>query len=402
MGKYDIVVIGAGISGAVLAERYASQLNKKVLILEKRNHIAGNCYDYLDEAGILVPKYGPHFFHTNFEDVWEYVSRYTEWHPYEHRVLSVVNEQGVKVPVPVNITTVNKLFNLSIQNEEEMKTWLEANVEKIENPQNSEESSLARVGKKLYELLFKGYTKKQWDLYPAELDASVMNRIPVRTNFDDRYFADKYQAMPKEGYTKMFEKILNNPNIEVRLETDYLDVVNEIGEYEKLFYTGPIDQFFQYKFGERLQYRSLRFEYETLEQAQFQEMAQENYPNHMPFTRITEPKISTGQQHEKTTIIREYSTWEGDPYYPVPNPRNQEIYAKYQAEAAKLEEQGIYFVGRLANYKYFNMDQAFKNALDLFAKLEILNVYAEQITISNNFSPSLSNGAISGAVPKVN
>jgi len=359
----DIVIIGAGISGSVLAERYASVLNKKVLVIEKRSHIGGNCFDYLNEDNILVPKYGPHFFHTNLEDVWKYVNEFSEWLPYEHRTLS--NVDGKLVPVPVNIRTVNDLLGLQIKSEDEMIDWLKTNTEQIESPKNSEEASLKRVGRVLYEKLFKNYTKKQWDLWPKELDASVMNRIPVRTNLDDRYFADKYQAMPKNGYTKMFEKILNHPNIEVRLNTDYMDVKNKIGTPEKILFTGPIDTYFNKQFG-KLQYRSLRFEYETLDKEYFQPTAQVNYPNTENFTRISEPKHATQQKHPKTTIIREYSTWDGEPYYPVPNQKNQKIFDQYKNEAKKMESKGVFFVGRLANYKYFNMDQAFKNALDFF------------------------------------
>jgi len=366
LSKFDVIVIGAGISGAVLAERYANVLNKKVLIIEKREHIGGNCYDFYNQDGLLVPKYGPHFFHTSFEDVWEYVSRFTEWHPYEHRVLSCVD--GRLVPIPVNIKTVNQLFNLNIQSEMEMKKWLAEKTEKIADPINSEESALARVGRDLYEKMFKNYTKKQWDVWPIELEASVMNRIPVRTNFDDRYFIDKYQAMPKEGYTKLFERLLSNPNIEIRLNTDFFDIRNDLRGYEKLFFTGPIDRYFEYE-GGGLQYRSLRFTHETINKEYFQSMAQINYPNDHEFTRITEPKHATGQKHKKTTIIKEYPTWEGEPYYPVPSSKNLILFEKYKKESEELEKKGIYFIGRLANYKYFNMDQAFKNALDTFTRL---------------------------------
>ena len=365
---YDIIIIGAGISGATLAERYANQAGKRVLLIEKRDHIGGNCYDYLNEDGILVPKYGPHFFHTNDEGVWEYVSRFTDWHPYEHRVFSDV--QGKRVPVPVNIDTVNKLFGLSIKNTAEMEAWLEEEREKIDDPQNSEHSALNRVGKRLYPLMFKNYTHKQWDMWPAELDASVMDRIPVRTNFDDRYFTDVRQAMPKAGYTKIFEKMLKSPLIEVRLSTDFFAIRDELTGFEKMFYTGPIDRFFNYELQEKLQYRSLRFEHETLPREYYQEKAQVNYPHEeISFTRITEPKRATGQRHEKTTIIKEYSTWDGEPYYPVPSKRNQDLFKRYQTKAQALEMDGIHFVGRLANYKYFNMDQAFRNSLDIFTRL---------------------------------
>lgn len=366
--KYDVVIVGAGFSGAVLAERYANVLKKKVLVIEKRDHLGGNCYDYLNEEKLLVPKYGPHFFHTNSDKVWRYLSQFTKWIPYEHRVLSFVD--GFLVPIPVNINTVNILFDENIKNEEEMERWLKKNIKKIRNPQNSEEAALRRVGKRLYEKMFKYYTKKQWDLWPKELDPSVMDRIPVRLNFDDRYFADKYQAMPKNGYYKIFEKMLNNRNIKVKLNADFFKIKDQPEKYQKLFYTGPIDQFFNYKFG-KLQYRSLKFKYQTLKMKSFQPVAQVNYPNDHDFTRITEPKHATGQRSEFTTIIKEYPKWGGEPYYPVPSEKNQEVYKKYEIESLKLNKRGIFFVGRLANYQYINMDQSIEKALELFRNLEL-------------------------------
>lgn len=367
--EYQIIVIGCGISGAVLAERYANALNKKVLILEKRDHIAGNCYDCYDKNGVMISQYGAHLFHTNYEDVWKYVNKFSEWYPYEHRVKSSVDDK--LVDVPVNINTVNTIFGLNIQNEEEMRAWLSDNVEKIEECKNSEDSALSRVGNVLYEKMFKNYTKKQWDLWPSELDPSVMERIPVRDNFDDRYFGDKYQALPQNGYTKLFENILKNNNITVILNVDYEKIKEQIPvNREKVFFTGRIDAYFSEKFG-KLQYRSLKFEFENYNKEFFQENSVINYPSlDVPYTRIVEYKYFTKQKHPTTTVSKEYSTWEGEPYYPVPKKENQELYSKYQNEALKLESQGIYFVGRLANYKYFNMDQAFKNALDLFVRLE--------------------------------
>lgn len=367
---YDIIIVGAGISGATLAERYATKLNKKILILEKRDHIGGNCYDYYNEDGILVSKYGAHLFHTNFDDVWEYVHKFSKWYPYEHRVLGKVD--GKLVPIPVNITTVNMLFGTNIQNEKEMQQWLSKNQIPNIKPSNGKEAALARVGKVLYEKIFKYYTKKQWDKYPEELDAEVLNRIPVRTNFDDRYFSDIHQGLPKEGYTKLFEKMLDHPNITVKLNTDYFTVKDTLGTYETLFYTGPIDQYFDYKHESigKLEYRSIRFEQETHDVEFYQKGPVINYPQPgEAFTRIVEYKHMTKQKHKKTTIAREYSTDDGEPYYPVPNPRNRAIYEEYRKEAEALEKSGIHFVGRLANYKYFNMDQAFKNALDLFNSL---------------------------------
>ncbi len=366
--KVDILIIGAGISGAVLAERYAA-LGKKVLILEKRDHIAGNCYDYIDENGILVSKYGAHLFHTNEEEVWNYVNKFSDWYKWEHKVIAKVD--GNLVPIPVNITTVNKLFDQDISTESQMEQWLEDNRIPIDNPQNGKEAVLNKIGPVLYEKMFRHYTKKQWDKFPEELDAEVLNRIPVRKNFDDRYFSDKYQALPKNGYTKLFEKILAHPNIHVELNTDYFDVKDEIEGYSKLFYTGPIDRFFEFKHSleDKLEYRSINFVSETVNKDYFQENSVVNYPGmEVDFTRIVEYKHFGNQQSAKTTIVREYTVDTGEPYYPVPNKKNRRIYERYKHEADGLKD--IYFVGRLANYKYFNMDQAFKNALDLFKSLE--------------------------------
>ena len=364
----DILIIGAGISGAVLAERYAS-IGKHVTVLERRNHIAGNCYDYIDDNGILVSKYGAHLFHTNYEDVWAYVNRHAEWYPWEHKVLARVDDH--LVPIPVNITTVNTLYGLDLRTEREMREWLDANRVDTPEPQNGREAVLHKVGPDLYERMFRHYTKKQWDKYPEELDASVLDRIPVRTNFDDRYFSDKYQALPRGGYTQLFASILDHPNIDVRLDTDYFDFRQNISGYEKLFYTGPIDRYFDFKHSltERLEYRSINFHAETVARPVFQENSVINYPGReVDYTRIVEYRHFGDQACERTTIVKEYTTDDGEPYYPVPNARNRAIYERYRAEAEKLDD--VYFVGRLANYKYFNMDQAFKNALDLFAELE--------------------------------
>ena len=384
MRNADVVIIGAGISGAVLAERYAS-IGKKVLVIEKRNHIAGNCYDYIDDNQILVSKYGAHLFHTNAEDVWSYVNRFSEWYRWEHKVLAKVDNK--LVPIPVNITTVNSLFGLKLSTEKEMEDWLEANRIPIENPKDGCEAVLNKVGMKLYEKMFRHYTKKQWDKYPEELHASVLERIPVRNNFDDRYFSDKYQALPSGGYTKLFERILNHENIELLLSTDYFDIAKDISGFKKIFYTGPIDRFFEFKHSlyEKLEYRSINFVSETIDIDFFQENSVVNYPGtEVAFTRIIEYKHFGNQKSKKTTIVREFTVDEGEPYYPVPNAKNQEIYSKYKEEAAKLNN--VYFVGRLANYKYFNMDEAFKNALDLFNSLEKPNPELQNIAVSMNES----------------
>ncbi len=367
MTKNKILIIGAGISGATLAERYAS-IGKKVMIIEKRDHIGGNCYDYTNSIGLRMNKYGPHYFRTNNEEVWEYVQRFSKWRTFEARCVS--NIDGKKVPIPVNIDTVNILFGTKIKNEAEMKEFLSKETVDIETPKNSEESALKRVGKTLYEKMFKNYTIKQWDKHPRELHPSVMDRIPVRYNYDDRYFTDKYQMYPVDGYTKIFENMLDHKNIEVRLNTEWDDIKNSIDEYEKIFFTGRIDSYFDESLG-KLEYRSLRFEEINLDQEWFQKTVQENYPDaNVPYTRIVEYKHKTGQVSPKTTIVKEYPTWEGEPYYPVPSEKNRKIFEQYQKKAESLKGYNIYFVGRLANYKYFNMDEAIKNALDLFKKIE--------------------------------
>jgi UDP-galactopyranose mutase len=260
---YDIVVVGAGISGCVMAERYAA-MGRKVLVLDKRDHVGGNCYDHLNEAGVLVSKYGAHLFHTNHKDVWNYINRFSDWYFYEHRVLATVENK--LVPVPVNITTVNLLLGADIRNEKEMKLWLREHTTHFDDPKNGEEAALSRVGPDLYEMIFKHYTKKQWDKYPYELDASVLNRIPVRTNYDDRYFTDTYQFLPLNGYTPIFDAMLSHPNITVALDTDFFSIKSSLTHYSKLFYTGPIDQYFDFIFSieKQLEYRSIDFQFETL------------------------------------------------------------------------------------------------------------------------------------------
>ncbi|MFB9080698.1 UDP-galactopyranose mutase [Flavobacterium procerum] len=368
MKHIDILIIGAGISGAVLAERYAN-IGKKVLVIEKRNHIGGNCYDYIDENGILVSKYGAHLFHTNDESVWHYVNRFSDWYTWEHKEIARID--GKTVPIPVNITTVNKLFNLNLEDEAEMKNWLSQNRTPIVNPSNGEEAILNRVGTVLYEKIFKNYIKKQWNKYPAEMDITLLEKILFRTNFDDHYFSEQCQTLPDGGYTQLFENMLDHPNIEVLLNTDFFDVKNQYKNYEKMFYTGPIDRYFEFKNNlvEKLEYRSINFVSETIDASYFQENSVVNYPGtDVDFTRITEYKHFGNQKSKKTTIVKEFIVDEGEPYYPVPTQKNKEIYARYKEDAEQLTD--VHFVGRLANYKYLSMDQAFKNALDLFDELE--------------------------------
>lgn len=360
---YDVVIVGCGLSGAVLAERFATVMNRKVVIFEKRDHIAGNCYDYVNEYGILMNKYGAHLFHTNDEDVWKYVQQFSEWIRWDHKVIGCI--ENVYVPIPVNITTVNTLCKENIMNEKEMDLWLATNQVPLDTFQNSEEVALARVGTKLYNTLFKQYTYKQWEKYPSELDPSVLARIPVRNNFDDRYFSDRYQALPKHGYTKFVEKILDHPNIQVVLNTDFMDIKEKIS-YKCLIFTGQIDQYYATLGYPKLEYRSISFEEETYPTyGYYQPNSVINYPGiEVPYTRIVEYKHFLHQKSAYTTIVKEITTNKGEPYYPVPTKENQELYQRYKEMADK--EKDIHFIGRLANYKYFNMDAAIKNALDYF------------------------------------
>lgn len=365
---YDVCVVGAGLSGAVIAERYTNSLGSSVLVLEKRGHIGGNCYDHIDqETGIRVSKYGAHLFHTKFERVWDYMQRFATWVPYEHEVLAYIN--GMHVPVPVNIDTVNALFNMTISSEAEMDKWLKQEQVQFEKPKNSEEMALSRVGPRLYRLLFKPYTIKQWEKEPAELGPEVLARIPVRNNYDARYFGDKYQALPKDGYTSIFQRMFDHPRIELHLNTDYFNVRHRFN-CGRTYFTGPIDVYFAHLGWPKLEYRSLQFERKVFKDTKyFQPKSVVNHPgSDVDYTRIVEYKHMLNQSSRHTVIYFERSITVSkdnhEPYYPVPNPDNKALYARYQAMA--LQEADIYFVGRLANYKYFNMDQTVKNALELF------------------------------------
>lgn len=363
----EYLVIGSGLSGAVIAERISTVLNKKVLILEKRNHIGGNCYDYIDnESGILLNKYGAHLFHTNNEKVWNYVNFFSKWIRWEHKVLSYIDNKYVSIPV--NITTINQLCDENIKDDIECNEWLNKNQIKYNKITNSEEIAKSRVGETLYNKLIKDYTYKQWNKYPSELDKSVLERIPIKNNFDTRYFTDKYQALPENGYTQFFENMLNNPNIEIKLNTDFFEFKksNELDNFKMIIFTGPIDSYFDNL--EKLEYRSIDFDIKILKNTfYFQPNSVVNYPSsEYPFTRIVEYKHFLNQKSNDTIIVYETTNDNGEPYYPVPNKRNKELYEKYKKLAELEENNNIYFVGRLANYKYFNMDEAILNSLNFF------------------------------------
>jgi UDP-galactopyranose mutase len=359
---FDFLIVGAGFAGSVLAERLARVCDKTVLLIDRRFHIAGNAFDHYNEHGILVHKYGPHIFHTNSREVFEYLSQFTEWRPYEHHVLASVD--GQLLPIPINLDTLNYFYGLKL-NSFEAEQFLQSIAEKKEQLRTSEDVVVNRVGRALYEKFFRNYTWKQWNMDPSELDAAVTARVPVRTNRDGRYFTDTYQAMPLHGYTRMFEKMLDHPNIKILFNTNFHDIQSVI-PYKHLVYTGPIDEFFDFRYG-RLPYRSLEFRHETINKPVFQSAPVINYPNEHLYTRVTEFKYLTGQEHAKTSVVYEYPQAEGDPYYPVPRPENHELYKKYKALADSRPD--IHFVGRLATYKYYNMDQVTAQALTLFKQL---------------------------------
>lgn len=368
--KFDYMIVGAGYAGCILAERLATQLDKKVLIIDKRNHIAGNAYDFYNESGILEHKYGPHIFHTSSKKVWDYLSQFTDWNTYIHYVKAVVD--GKAVPVPFNLNSIYELFPTKYAELLESKLiekygfGLKIPILKMKEAEDEDIKSLADY---IYKNIFYGYTVKQWDLKPEELDYNVTSRVPVYISRDNRYFQDTYQALPLHGYTAMFEKMIAHKNIHILLKTDYKEAVDYI-QFDKMIYTGPLDYYFDNMFGE-LPYRSLRFDVQTFDREKYQEVGQINYPNNYDYTRITEFKHLSQQIHHNTSVAFEYPekyiSGKNDPYYPIPKPSNNEIFARYKAEADKLEG-SVYFVGRLADYKYYNMDQIAGVALQLFEK----------------------------------
>jgi UDP-galactopyranose mutase len=360
--EYKYVIVGAGLAGLTMAERIANELNEKVLVIEKRNHIGGNVYDSYNEDGILIHNYGPHIFHTNDQGVYEYLSRFTKWNDFWHRVLTYVD--GNLIPMPITVETINKLYNLNLDCSQ-VEEFLKKQAVPIDDIKTSKDVALSKVGKDIYEKIFESYTRKQWGIDPSELDTSVISRIPIRLNRDTRYFADKYQGMPKRGYTKMCENMITNKNIKILLNTDYKEVIQDI-KYDTLIYTGATDEFYNYKYG-KLAYRSVNFVFETFDQEEYQEAPVVNYPNDYDFTRITEYKKLTWQQHKKTTIGKEFPCAEGEPYYPFPTKEYKDQFALYQEEMKK--ESKVIFIGRLAEYRYYNMDGVVRRALDIFEAL---------------------------------
>lgn len=360
---FDWMVVGAGFAGAVLAERLASQRNEKVLVIDKRDHIAGNAYDVKNAAGILIHQYGPHIFHTNSDAILEYLSQFTAWRPYVHRVLAKVD--GQLLPIPINLDTVNKLYSLSL-NSDQLEMFFASKAEAKDEILTSEDVVVSKVGRDLYEKFFRGYTRKQWGLDPSQLDKSVTSRVPTRTNRDDRYFEDKHQCMPLFGYTRMFSQMLDHKNITVETRKTFQEM-RQKANYKRLIFTGPVDEYFDYCFG-KLPYRSLRFVHETLNKPWHQPVAVINYPQTEEYTRITEYKHLTGQSRIKTSLTYEYPTDVGDPFYPIPRAENQAMYKKYERLANATQD--VWFAGRLATYRYYNMDQIVGQALATFKRID--------------------------------
>lgn len=370
---YDWLIVGAGFAGSILAERIASQRDEQVLVIDRRPHIAGNAYDTLDAAGILIHQYGPHIFHTNSGAIVEYLSQFTAWRRYEHRVLAKVDNN--LVPIPINLDTINTLYGLSLDSEG-LEQFFASRAEPVGEIRTSEDVVVAKVGRDLYEKFFQGYTRKQWGVDPSQLDKSVTSRVPVRTNQDDRYFGDTFQQMPLRGYTEMFKNILDHPNIALELGTDFSQIKQRV-RYKRLIFTGPIDEYFDHCYG-KLPYRSLRFDHQTMDREWFQPVAVVNYPQTEKFTRVTEYKHLTGQVHNKTSVTYEYPTDEGDPYYPVPRAENQALYKRYEKLA--IARNDVWFAGRLATYQYYNMDQVVGQALATFRRIN------EEIPLHQNIS----------------
>ena len=361
---FDALVVGAGFAGSVIAERLAAGSNKRVLLIDRRPHVAGNAFDVHDAAGVLIHQYGPHIFHTNSDEIVRYLSRFTGWRTYEHRVLGSVD--GKLVPIPINRTTINMLYGLNLTTDEQAANFLASRAEPVAQIRTSEDVVVSAVGRELYEKFFQGYTRKQWGIDPSGLDRSVTSRVPTRTNVDDRYFTDTFQAMPRLGYTHMFENMLDHENITIETQTEFADVKDRV-LFDQLVFTGPVDEFFGHRYG-KLPYRSLKFRHETLDQEEFQSVATVNYPHpDVPYTRISEYKHLTGQKHPKTSITYEYPSAEGDPYYPIPNAEAQALYKKYEALTSTRPD--VAFVGRLATYRYYNMDQVVGQALATYRKV---------------------------------
>ena len=391
---YDWLIVGAGFAGSVLAERLAAERDERVLLIDRRDHIGGNAYDCLNEAGLLIHRYGPHIFHTNAKPIFDYLSGFTQWRPYEHRVLAEVD--GQRVPIPINLDTINRLYGLSLTSDE-LRRWFADRAEPVPEIDTAEDVVVSAVGRELYEKFFRGYTRKQWGRDPSQLDKSVTARVPTRTDRDDRYFTDTYQAMPKYGYTEMFGAMLDHPNITVSLGTDFRTLgLRKVAR--RTIFTGPIDAYFDHCYGP-LPYRSLRFEHVTRNEEWHQPVAVINYPQTEEYTRVTEYKHLTGQVHDRTALTYEYPASEGDPYYPIPCPEHQELFKRYEQRASAVPD--VWFVGRLATYRYYKMDQSVGQALATFRRIDaaVPRHSVERTTAGASKANEIQGAALAGSSP---
>jgi UDP-galactopyranose mutase len=366
--EYDVIIAGAGPVGCLMAERFATDLNWKVLLLDKRNHVAGNCFDTYHESGLMIHRYGPHYFRSNNKALIEYLTQFTEWIPGNYIVKSSTN--GELYPFPINLLTLGQFFKIADLDAETAQNLLEEKRAKIDQPANSEEFVLSRVGKEMYEAFYLGYTLKQWSIHPRDLAPSVCGRIPVRLNKDERYVDHEYQLTPAKGFTAMFQKMVDHPNIDLQLETDYDEVKHKIKAAKATIYTGPIDEYFDCQLG-KLPWRSLEFNFVEKDLEFEQPCVQINYPNEHDYTRTVEIKHVTGQVHPKTVISYEYPKAEGDPYYPIPMEKNHQLYLQYKKLAEQeTADHNVFFCGRLAEYKYYNTDEVLELALRTFEKIK--------------------------------
>ena len=364
-----ILVVGAGFSGATIANLLAEKSNEQVLVVDKKEHIGGNCYDYRDKNGIMIHAYGSHIFHTNSEKVWKYINQFTEFNTYMHKVIGLLD--GIETHIPFNFNTLYDVFPKSYAELLEHKLLDNFNINTkvpILEFQKQDDDDLKYLANYVYEKIFLHYTTKQWGVAPTDVDGAVTARVPVYLSKDNRYFQDKYQGIPLNGYTEVIKNMLNHKNIRVQINTDY--TVLNWKRFDKIFFTGSIDEFFNYKYG-NLPYRSVRFKIETHDKEYYQSNACVNYPCNYDFTRIHEYKYYLDDRSSKTVIAKEYSEdfelGKNERYYPIPKDENFELYNKYLAEAEKLEN--VYFLGRLGDYKYYNMDSAIERAIKLYESL---------------------------------